>query len=302
MAFAQGSRTDLTYVVEPSFGATPSAPAMKSIPFTSHTLDLSKTVIEGNDLQSDRMPRVNRHGNRSVLGDIVADLRYGDFDDLIESAFFSTFASNGVLDIGTSQQFLTIEDGAADITQFRQFTGCGVSAMAVSVAPDQMVQATFNMVGKDMTQTAVTLDATPTAASGNEPFDSFSGAITEGGVAIAIISAMDFTLTNSLAPTMTVGAQTTPQLEFGRAEVAGTVTAYYQDATLINKFLNETESAIVLNLTDSASGGSHAWTFPAVRYNGAAVPVSSPQSRLVSLPFVAVYDAATTTNLRLTRS
>lgn len=87
MAFAQGSRTGLSYVVESSFGVTPSSPSMTSLPYNSHSLNLSKQRVQGNEIQTDRMPRVDRHGNRQVGGDIVVDLRPGDFDDLIESAF-----------------------------------------------------------------------------------------------------------------------------------------------------------------------------------------------------------------------
>ena len=302
MTFAQGSRSALTYVVESSFGATPSAPSMLTLPYKSHSLSMTKERVTGNDIQSDRIPRVDRHGNRSVTGDISVDLRDTDYDDLIESAFFNTFTSGGVLTVGTSQQFLTIEDGALDITQFRQFTGCGVSSMSISIAPNQMVDTTFSIVGQDLTQTATTLDATPTAPSGGEPFDSYSGSISDGGSPIAIVTSLDFSITNELAPTFTVGSSTTPQLEFGRAIVEGTVSAYYEDASLINKFLNETESAIQVVVDDPTSGSAYTFDFPKVKYNGADVPVADPQSRIVTLPFVALYDASDSTNIKLTKS
>lgn len=301
MAFAQGSRTDLKYVVESSFGVTPSAPAMIQLPYNSHSLNLTKQRVQGNEIQSDRIPRVDRHGNRNVAGDIVVDLRDSDYDDLLESAFFSTFASNGELKVGTSQQFLTIEDAAEDITQYRQFVGMGVSQLGISIAPNQMVQATFSMIGKDLTQAQTSLDATPTAPSGGEPFDSYSGSIKDGGSTIAIVTSLNFTLTNSLAPTFVVGSAATPQLEFGRAVVEGTLAAYYEDATLINKFINETESSIEVTVDDPTSGSAYTFLFPAVKYNGADVPVPDPQSRIVTLPFVALYDATEETNIKLTK-
>lgn len=302
MTFAQGSRTGLSYVVESSFGVTPSSPSMASLPYNSHSLNLSKQRVQGNEIQTDRMPRVDRHGNRQVGGDIVVDLRPGDFDDLIESAFFSTFDSSGVITIGTSQQFLTIEDSANDITQYRQFIGCGVSTMSVSIAPNQMVTTTFSIVGKDLTQTATPLDATPSASSGNQPFDSYSGSISDGGSSLAIVTAIDFSISNSLAPTFVVGSASTPQLEFGRAVVEGTVSAYYEDATLINKFLNETTSNIEVVVDDPTSGSSYTFLIPEVKYNGADVPVSNPQSRIITLPFVGIYDSGESTNIKLTKS
>ena len=302
MAFAQGSRSGLSYVVESSFGVTPTSPSMISIPYNSHTLDLSKQRVQGNEILPDRIPRVDRHGNRSVAGDIVVDLRDTDYDDFIESAFFSTFDSSGVITIGTTPQFMTIEDRALDITQFRQYTGCAVSTMSVSVAPNSMVSTTFSMVGKDLTQTATTLDATPTAPSGGEPFDSYSGSISDGGSSIAIVTSFDFSISNSLAPTFVLGSSSTPQLEFGQAMVEGNMTVYYEDASLINKFLNETESTAQLIVDDPASGSSYTFDFPAVKYNGATVGVANPQSRTIQLPFVAIYDASDATNLKLTKA
>lgn len=301
MAFSQGSRSGLTYIVESSFGVTPSAPAMISLPFNTHSLNLSKQRVTGNEIQSDRMTRVDRHGNRQIGGDITVDLRDTDFDDLIESAFFNTFTSAGVLKIGTTQQFLTIEDQADDISQYRVFTGCGVSTMAISIAPNQMVQTTFSIVGKDGSISGTSLDATPTAPSGGEPFDSYSGSISEGGSQIGIVSSIDFSINNSLSPTFVVGSDSTPQMEFGRAVVEGTVTVYYEDAALINKFINETSSTMQVVVDDPTSGNAYQFDFPNVKYNGADVPVASEQSRLITMPFVALYDQTEDTNIKLTK-
>jgi hypothetical protein len=302
MTFAQGSRSELRYVVESTFGVTPSSPSMIVLPFNTHSLSLTKERVQGNEIRSDRIPRVDRHGNRSVVGDVVVDLRADDFDDLLESAFFSALDSSGVMSIGTTPKFMTIEDAAVDIAQYRQFAGLGVSSMSLSIAPNQMIGATFSMVGKDLTQAVAPLDATPTAPSANQPFDSYTGTLSEGGSTIAIVASVDLTLTNSLAPTFVVGSDSTPQLEFGRAVVEGTLTAYYQDAVLINKFLNETASTLTLAIADPGSANTYTFLIPEVKYNGADVPVANEQSRVITLPFVGIYDTVQTTNLKLTKS
>jgi hypothetical protein len=81
MAFAQGSRSSLSYIVESTFGTTP-AGNFTNLPFSTHSLNLTKDRVTGTDIQADRMPRVDRHGNRQVAGDIVADLRKGDYDPI----------------------------------------------------------------------------------------------------------------------------------------------------------------------------------------------------------------------------
>jgi hypothetical protein len=302
MAFAQGSRSSLSYIAEATFGTTPATPQFVNLPINSHSLDLTKDRVEGNEIQADRMPRVDRHGNKQAGGSIEVDLRKLDFDELIESAFLSSFSTN-VLKVGTAPKYLSIEDAANDISQFRLFTGMSASSMSVSIAPNQMVTANFDMVGKSMAQAATTAsDATPTAPSTNVPFDSYSGVISDGGSGIAIVTSLDFSLTNSFAPTFVIGSDSAAQLEFGRAVVEGTMTIYYEDETIINKFLNETESTLEVSVDDPTGTNSYTFLFPRVKYNGAAVPLSGSTSRLITVPFVALYDATEATNLKLTKA
>ena len=301
MAFAQGSRSSLSYIVESTFGTTP-AGNFTNLPFSTHSLNLTKDRVAGNDIQADRMPRVDRHGNRQVGGDIVVDLRDGDYDELLESAMLSAWATN-VLKVGVAPKFLSIEDYAADIDQARLFSGCSVSTMAISLAPNQMVATTFGMVGKDMVISAT--EKTQDAASGAAPFDAYSGDISIGNVGgaapVAIVTALDFTLNNSYAPTFVIGDDSAPSLEYGRAEVEGTLTAYFEDAALINRFLNETETEIEVSVDDPTGANSYTFSFPRVKINSADVGVDGPTSRMISMSFVALYDTTEGTNLKITR-
>lgn len=301
MPFAQGSRTQLAYVSEVTYGTTPSTPAMVSLPFVTHSVDLSKTRVQSAEITPDRMPRVDRHGQRTVTGDIAVEMRPADYDFLLEAALFGAFSTN-VLNTGTTVKSFTLEDGALDITQYRAFTGCMVNTMQMSIAPNQMTTATFGIIGKNMTQSSTPLDASLTAASNNEPFDSFSGTITEGGSSIAYVNSIDFTLNNNLNPTFALGAVSTPQMEFGMSTLEGTMTVFYQDAALITKFLNETESSLSIVLDDRVAGLNYTLLMPRIKINGAAVPVGSPTSRLMTVPFVALRDSSTGTQLRITRT
>ena len=306
MPFSQGARTRLSYIAEVTYGTTPTAtPTYLQIPFNTHSLDLQKTRVQSNMITSDRMPSIDRHGQRSVSGDIVVEMRPADYDWLLEGALFSTFAGAGtnVLDTGTTVKSFSIQDAALDITQFRTFEGVMVNTMAMSLAPNSMTTATFGMIGQDMAQAATApAGSSYTAYSTNEPFDSFSGTITEGGSAIAIVNSLDFTLNNNLNPAYILGSAITPQMEFGMSTLEGTMTLYYQDAVLIAKFLAETESSLSVVMDDRVAGKNYTFLMPRIKINGAAVPVGSPQSRLITVPFVALKDSSTGTQLRITRT
>lgn len=308
MAFSQGSRSRLSYIAESTFGTTPSG-NFASLPFSTHTLDLTKERVQGNDIQSDRMPRHDRHGNRNAVGDIVFDFRADEYDALLESVMFSTWDASpssapDELKVGTTQKSFSIEDYAADIDQARIFTGMTVSQAQFSVRPNQMVTTTMSFVGKDMSISAT--EKTVDASSLNAPFDAYSGALTIGDTggalsSVATVTGIDFSINNELSPTFVVGSSTTPQLEYGRAMIEGTITAYFEDLSLVNRFLNETESALKVTVDDPTAANEYGFFFPRVKFNGASVPLSNPQSRIITIPFVALYDSTEDSNLVITR-
>lgn len=306
MPFSQGSRSGLSYVSEVTFGTTPATPSLVQLPYTTHSLNLTKQRVQGNDIQPDRMPRVDRHGNRAVGGDIVVDLRKGDYDPFFESAFMNTFSTN-TLKVGTTLKSFSIEDAASDISQFRLFTGCTVSSLAVSIKPNQMVTGTFSVIGKDGAISSTSVDAVKTPSSTNAPFDAYSGTmkIANAGASlssIATITGIDFSINNGIEAAYVVGSSTTPQLIYGMATVEGSITAYFEDATLINRFINETETALEVSVDDPTGLSDYTWLFPRVKINGADVPVGGPGARIITIPFVALYDTTEGTNLKMTRS
>lgn len=305
--FAQGSRSSLSYIVESTFGTTP-AGDFTNLPFTTHSLNLTKERVQGNDLQSDRMPRVDRHGNRQSGGDFVVDLRSGDYDDFLEAVMLSTWDTSpsslpDVLKVGTTPKYFSIEDYAADIDQARLFTGMTVSSMGVSLAPNQMVTTTFTMVGKDMSIS--TTQKTQVAASGSAPFDSYSGGLSIGDVgslsSSAIVTAVDFTLDNAFSPTFVIGSATTPTLQYGMASVEGTFSAYFEDASLLNRFLNETESALQVSVNDPSASSEYTFLFPRIKINSAEVGVGGPESRMIECAFVGLYDSTEGSNFVIKR-
>jgi hypothetical protein len=301
MTCSQGSNTRLAYVAESVYGTTPTTPTLINLPYRTHSLDLQKAYIESNDIQGDRIPRNSRHGTKSGVGSIEVDLRRGSYDALLESALMGAWTSN-VLKVGSTSKFFTFEDQATDITQFRAFKGLTVNSLNVSIAPDQMVQATFNMLGRDMTQGTTSVSASaPTADAGYEPFDSF-GAILEGGSAIGVVTSLEFTVDNSRANVPVIGSQLSACVDYGNAVVTGTMTVRYQNKTLIDKFLNETASSISVTVSDALGTSSLQFVFPSVKYNGAAVPVANPQGRVLTLPFVAEHNESEGTNLKIIRN
>ena len=306
MPFAQGSRSGLSYITETVWGTTPATGNMTLVPFTGSSLNLTKEQIQSAALMPDRMIRNDRHGNRTASGEINVELGPVDFDPFLESAFMSTFTSN-VLKVGTTLKTFSIEDAANDISVFRMFTGMTVGSATISVAPNQMAQTTFNVTGKDAAITTTSSKPTKTASSGNAPFDSCSGAIRIGNAggtltAVASITSIELTINNDTSAAFVVGSCSAAQLEYGMATVSGTISAYFENLDMYNRFLNETETAVEFTLNNAVGTRPYTFLIPRAKFNTGDIPVSGPKSRIINIGFSAIYDAATNTVLQVTRT
>lgn len=303
MAFANNSQSRLSIGVQTNFTTTQST--LVELPFNTHSLDLTKERVQGNQINPDRMLRVDRHGNRNAVGDVVVDLRGDDYDDLLESAFLGAW-DNDVLKIGTTPKYFTIEDYASDIDQVRLFTGMTVNTMSVSIAPNQMITTTFGFIGYDMAVNQT--QASPSAATLNAPFDSYSGSygIANQGaspVTTTNLSDIEFTIDNQINPAFVVGSAAAPELILGSVNVEGNLTVYFENDSLIDRFLSETETALEVSVADPGADHDFTFLFPRVKINGAEASVTGRDgARFVNAPFVALYDDTEETNIKLTRT
>ena len=304
MTIATGARHDLTYVQETVYGTTPSTPTMSAIRHTGTTLGLSKDSIESEELREDRQIAHYRHGNKSVAGDINFELSYTSFDDFIQAVMCGTWTDDGDPEhiiVGTTARTFTIERKHSDITQFLRSTGCSVNSMSLSVAPNSMITGTFGILGKDMTltQSAVASASYP-AASTSSPFDSFSGTISLGGTSVAVITALELNIDNGMEAQYVVGDATTLQPPLAKSTVTGSVTAYFENQTLVNYFINETNVAVSFDLIDPLLN-KYTFDMPVVKFNSGNPEVGGAGAITVTLDFIALYDATLATQLKITK-
>ena len=303
MAIANGAQHSLHFIAESTYGTTPSTPTWTPLPHTGTTLALSKDGIESEKLRGDRQVEDFRHGNKSVSGDVSAELEYGAFDDILEAVMCGSWTTN-VLKAGTTRRSFTLERKFADLDtpEFHRYTGCEFNSLALSIAPNAMVSATFSVIGKDLSlATAEVASSTYSADVGNTPFDSFTGSITEGGSSIATVTSLEMTIENGLEPLFSVGSDTTNRPSIGKSRVTGTLTTYFDSKTLYEKFINETASEIVCILTD-VDGNDIQIDIPNVKYNSGQPDVSGEGAVTVAMEFVALYSSSDASQLVITRT
>ena len=303
MTIANGAQHSLHYVAETTYGTTPSTPSFSPLPHTGTTLAVTKDAVESEKIRGDRQVEDFRHGNKTVGGDITAELEYGAFDDLLEAALCGTWASD-VLKAGLTRRSFSIQRKFGDLAtpEFHTYKGCEINTLSLSVSPNAMVGTTFGIVGKDLAIATSAITGSTFAADGDEiPFDSFTGSISEGGTSIATVTAIELSLENGIEPLFSVGSQTTNRPSIGRSRLTGTLTTYFTSKTLYEKFLNETASSIVLTLTDP-DGNDYIITIPNVKYNSGQPDVAGEGAVTVAMEFIALYDSVSDSQIKIERS
>src|SRR5687767_9452834 len=93
MPIANGSRTQMAYIVEATMGVTPTTPAMKELRCLGRDLNLKKGILVSQEIRSDRQIKDVRHGYRRVEGNLPFELGHEYMDDMIEGAFSGTWAA-----------------------------------------------------------------------------------------------------------------------------------------------------------------------------------------------------------------
>tara|TARA_R110000823_G_scaffold203197_2_gene334056 strand:+ start:2379 stop:3308 length:930 start_codon:yes stop_codon:yes gene_type:complete len=306
MAIANGAQQALYYKAETAYGVQPDAAdpyTWTPFPFTGTSLALTKDAIESEKLRGDRQIEDFRHGNKSIGGDITSELEYGAFDDILSAVMCNDWAGN-VLKTGTTRKSFLVERRFLDLAtpEYHRYSGCEFNSLALSVSPNAMVTATWTVVGKDLAlaTTAIT-NSQYNPDVGEVPFDSFTGSITEGGTSIATVTSIELTIENGLEPLFAVGSTTTNRPSIGKSRVTGSLTTYFENKSLYEKFINETESEIVLVLKD-IDNNQYTIDLPNIKYNSGQPDVSGEGPITVAMDFVALYKGGSdVSNIVITR-
>lgn len=302
---ALGSRFQAAYAVEETWGDLPSSYTVYKLRVTSFGVNLGRDSFTSEEIRSDRQTSDLRQGMDDISGDIATELSYGAFDDLIESAMFNSFASDDTITIGTTQKSLRLQKQFTDIGEYHEFPGCVVSSWSLSVEPNAIVTSTFSVMGKSM-ETSQTLSGATSKAT-NAPFDSFSGYLREGTGSLgssdnlAVVTGIDMTLENNLTPLQVIGARQAQGLAEGRANLTGTISAYFASSALLDRFINETEAELEFQLVDDSSN-TLTFYLPRIKYTGSDLSIDGEGPITMSLPFQAlVPSVAPNSELKITR-
>ena len=303
---ADGSRHSMAQVLETTYGELPATPAFKAIRHNSTTLATAINTIQSEELRDDRNQTDLRHGTRSVGGEIVSELSFGSLDDQLEALLCGTW-DNNVLVNGVVRRsfslFRNFKDVDSSKLPYFTYVGCEYNTMTLSISTEAIVTVNFGIVGANQLEPSATV---PTGATfedplTTEPMDSFSGSIKEGGVESAVVTEIELSIENGIAPRYVVGSKKSIKQSIGKFKVSGTLTAYFEDATLIGKYLREEASSLEITVTDGMPDNQYTFLLPKIKFTGGQPDVGGEGPITLSMPFTASYDPSILGTLKITR-
>jgi len=196
----------------------------------------------------------------------------------------STLAQGKHIRNGTTPKSYTVEKRFQDVSTFHEYAGMRVGSMSLDVASQSIMTGTMAFAGKGQAISTATIASAITPASTNDVMNA-SGNINriwEGGQALtnAVFQNLTLELNNNTRDQPQVGSDDLAGIGLGRCEVTGSLTAYFEDNTYVNKFVNNTQSNIRFQVTDSA-GNSYIFSVPKVRYTDSTTAAGGPNADVV---------------------
>ena len=114
--------------------------------------------------------------------------------------------------------------------------------------------------------------------------------------ALTILTEYNVEFSNNMSPDFALFQRAAHTVENGLFVASGSMTAYQPDATLLTKFIDETDTDHILKLID-ADGKWYRVILPLVGYTALSDPVSGPGAHMHSYTFSPGYDGVVTARL-----
>ncbi len=199
---------------------------------------------------------------------------------------------------GTTQSSYTIERAATDISQFLAYAGMTPSKMTVDVASGALTTISFDFMGKDATRGAVTsLPGTPVASYNYDVASGVSGTscqLWEGGAPITgtFVKSVSLSYDNALRSQEAICSLGAVGIGSGTINITGSLSVYFADGTLFDKFKANTNSSIIFPSLDTLGNG-YVFSLPVANISSWKVAAGSKDADLmVDLQFIGLRDAS----------
>lgn len=145
---------------------------------------------------------------------------------------------------GHTDESWAIERFFADITQGELFLGVKMGGFTLKYAAGNMADLSIPLLGGGYLNAAAQYYTSPTAVSTTNVLSGSAGGMMLAGGAVAYLRELTISLNNNLSTVPVIGSDFVRGITQGTQDVTGSGVAYFEDATMRDYFLNETEVSV----------------------------------------------------------
>lgn len=188
---------------------------------------------------------------------------------------------------------VAVEAYHEDLSISRLFTENRVGGFTMQLPATGMGTIEIPMMGRDMevySGTDAPFFVSPTAETSTGIVAAVNGLLRVGGSTVGVVTGMNVQLNLNASADGVVGQNFVPEIFLGRANVTGQLTAFFEDETLINDFINESEISVLAYLTTSNDAAAQAMSIylPRVKLSDADLQMQGEAGQSITLPFQAL--------------
>jgi len=302
---SNGSQHAAYAIEEVTYAVTPTTPTMFAIRHTDFDLGMDKDTLQSAEIRADRNVSDLRLGQNKCGGsfgmEVLNDLGFENF----MAAVFGNAWSTGTLVNGLTRKSFSILRHFGDLDSgnkpYHLLTGVEFGSCDLKIPTGGIATVSFDTIAKTYVPGATApASSTLSAPTTTGPMDSFTGVVQEGGATIGVITEANVKFDNGLDRRFVIGSKDTLRPSQKKFTVSGSISCYYESATMLDKFLNGTDSSLSIQLANGAE--TFQLDLPKVKYTGGRVSVKDDGPIVISLPFTAVYDGTTAGSAKLTRN
>lgn len=206
----------------------------------------------------------------------------------------------------TAANFITtvIEKQYTDLaTTFAYLLGCAINGMSLEVDATGILNGAINVLGSKEASDAVDGigDGSPNSAPTNEVMNAIDDVtiLWENGSSFSVTS-IGWSFQNNLRARQVVGTLGAISLGSGKFQCDGTHRAFFETATVMNKYLAMTASEVAFHL--DRANNEYVFDFPNIKYtSGQRVAGGENSDILADMAFQALMDATEGITMRIVR-
>lgn len=190
---------------------------------------------------------------------------------------------------GHTNRSFSVEHWFSDVPASEVFTGCQPTQIDLQLPPTGLSTISIGVMGQNVVAAGSQYFTTPLAATTTGLTAAVNGVVLVGGVAVAVLTGLTLNIQSNRSGDPVVGSNVITTRFPGRILVSGQATAYFDDATFRDAFLNETEVEIIVVLTSDNSAASQFISFVLPRCKLGGSSKSDGEGGIVqTIPFTAL--------------